>query len=105
MPASPDAGASPRALLTPSGRRKLPALPNPVNVLQRCLATRNGSELLPVGPHDLVLSVPALPGANLMDFDRHHELFETAYQWGRRRLDALADQGDPALAAILAAKS
>jgi hypothetical protein len=40
-----------------------------------------------------------------MDFDRHHELFETAYQWGRRRLDALADQGDPALAAILAAKT
>jgi NTE family protein len=94
-----------RAMLTPAARRKLPALPNPVSVLQRCLATRNGPELLPVGPHDLVLSVPALPGANLMDFDRHHEVFEAAYRWCRRRLDELAQAGDPALDAILAAKA
>jgi NTE family protein len=91
------------ALLTPGGRRKLPALPNPVGVLQRCLASRHNLDMLPVGPHDLVLAVPA-PGASLMDFDRHHEVFETAYQWCRRRIAELADASDSALAALLATK-
>jgi hypothetical protein len=39
-----------------------------------------------------------------MDFDRHHEVFETAYQWCRRRIAELADASDSALAALLATK-
>jgi NTE family protein len=93
-----------RQMLTPSGRRRLPAVPNPVAVLQRCLVTHQNPELLPVGPLDLVLTVPALPGANFMDFDRHSEVFQAAYQWCGRRIDELAEKGDPALAAILATK-
>jgi NTE family protein len=93
-----------RHLLTPAGRRRLPAVPNPIAVLQRCLVTHQNPELLPVGPLDLVLTVPALPGANFMDFDRHSEVFEAAYQWCGRRIDELAGQGDPALAAILATR-
>jgi NTE family protein len=93
-----------RQLATRSGRRRLPAVPNPIAVLQRCLVTHQNPELLPVGPLDLVLTVPALPGANFLDFDRHSEVFEAAYQWCRRRIDELAETGDPALAAILACK-
>jgi NTE family protein len=93
-----------RRMLTPSGRRGLPDVPNPVSVLQRCLVMHQRPELLPVGPLDLVLTVPTLPGANFMDFDRHSDVFEAAYQWCCRQIDELADKGDPALTAILATK-
>jgi NTE family protein len=94
-----------RHMLTPAGRRKLPAVPNPVDVLARCVGMHQSPDLLPVGPLDLVLTVPSLPGANLMDFDRHVEVFGGAYEWCRGRIDELADKGDPALAAILATKN
>jgi len=93
-----------RQLLTPSGRKKLPAVPNPIGVLQRCLVMHQRPESLPLGPLDLVLTVPPIPGANFMDFDHHSEVFDAAYQWCRRRIAELEDKGDPALAAILATK-
>ncbi|HKA78371.1 MAG TPA: patatin-like phospholipase family protein, partial [Xanthobacteraceae bacterium] len=94
-----------RQLLTPAGRRKLPAIPNPIAVLQRCVGMHQSPDLLPVGPLDLVLTVPTLAGANFMDFDRHFEVFEAAYEWCRGQIDALTEKGDPALAAILATKN
>jgi NTE family protein len=93
-----------RQMLTPAGRRNLPDVPNPVSVLQRCLVMHQTPDLLPVGPLDLVLSVPPLAGANFMDFDRHTEVFAAAYQWCHRQLDELAEQDSPALAALLATK-
>ena len=48
-----------RQILTPSGRRQLPVLPNPIGVLQRCLGMHQSLEQLPLGPLDLVLSLPA----------------------------------------------
>ena len=53
---------------------------------------------------DLVLEVPALAGANLMDFSRHAEVFEAAYHWCRREIDELIERANPALAALLATK-
>jgi NTE family protein len=94
-----------RQMLTPGGRRRLPALPNPIAVLQRCLVMNQSLALLPVGPLDLVLTVPNLPGASFMDFDRHLEVFQAAYEWCNDQIDALNDQRNPALAAILATKS
>ncbi len=94
-----------RQMLTPGGRRKLPAVPNPIAVLQRCLVMNQSPDLLPVGPLDLVLTVPSLPGANFMDFDRHFEVFEAAYQWCRDEIERLTNEGNPALAAILATKA
>jgi NTE family protein len=93
-----------RKMLTPSGRRKLPDVPSPIGVLQRCLVMHQRPESLPLGPLDLVLTVPAIPGANFMDFDHHSEVFDAAYQWCRRQIAELEDKGDPALAAILATK-
>jgi NTE family protein len=93
-----------RQMLTPGGRRKLPAVPNPIAVLQRCLVMNQSPDLIPAGPLDLVLGVPDLAGATFMDFDRHSEVFEAAYQWCRQEIDTLAEKGDPALAAILATK-
>jgi NTE family protein len=59
---------------------------------------------LPIGPLDLVLPVPELTGATLLDFDRHFEVFEGAYHWCKRRIDELGEQSDAALAAILATR-
>jgi NTE family protein len=92
-----------RQMLTPSGRRKLPNLPNPIDVLQRCLTMHQTTDSLPLGPLDLVLTVPVLPGANFMDFDRHSEVFTASYQWCCQQIDLLAEQENSALAAILAA--
>ena len=91
-------------MLTPSGRRALPQVPSPIGIIQRCLVMHQAPELLPVGPLDLVLEVPALAGANLMDFDRHTAVFEAANHWCRREIDRLIEQANPALAAILATK-
>jgi NTE family protein len=91
-----------RAMLTASGRRKLPTLPNPIAMLQRCVSLRQSRESLPVGPLDLVLTVPPLADAQFMDFDRHQEVFEAAYHWCCGQIDELMESGDPALAAILA---
>ena len=93
-----------RQMLTPAGRRSLPAIPNPIAVLQRCLVMHQSPDLLPIGPLDLVLAVPPLPGANFMSFDQHFELFEAAYHWGREQIEQLAQANNPALAAILATK-
>ena len=76
-----------RQMLTPSGRRELPQVPSPMGIIQRCLVMHQAPELLPLGPLDLVLTVPVLAGANLMDFDRHTAVFEAAYQWCRRQID------------------
>jgi hypothetical protein len=81
----------------------LPALPNPAAVLQRCLVSTQSPDLIPVGPLDLVLTVPSLPGANFIDFDGHSQVFAAAYRWACKQIDALAKADDPALAAILAA--
>jgi NTE family protein len=93
-----------RQMLTPSGRRNLPRVPSPIGIIQRCLVMHQTPDALPLGPLDLVLEVPSLPGANFMDFDRHSQVFEAAYQWCRRRIDELLAEGNPALAAILATK-
>ena len=93
-----------RGLLTPAGRRNLPQVPGPVGVLQRCLLMNQNPDRLPVGPHDLVLPVPALAGASFLDFDRHSEVVAAAYHWCSRLIDELGENGDAALAAILATK-
>ena len=80
-------------------------MPNPIAVLQRCLVMNQSPDLLPVGPLDLVLSVPSLPGANFMDFDRHFEVFEAAYRWCTKQIDVLGENDNPALTAIFATKA
>lgn len=89
-------------MLNPFAREKLPNLPGPVSVLRRCVGIHQSPELLPIGPLDLVLAPPPFPGSNFIDFDRHSEVSEAAYQWCNIQLDQLAAQHHPGLEAILA---
>src|SRR5262249_37335551 len=93
-----------RELLTRAGRSKLPPVPNPIGVLQRCLVLNQNPELRRAGPLDLMLTVPELRGESFRVSDRHFEVFEAAYQWCNALIDELGEKGDPALMAILATK-
>lgn len=93
-----------RQMLTPSGRRNLPDVPDPVSVLQRCLAMHQTLASLPVGPLDLVLTIPPTAGAKFMNFDRHQEVSAAAYEWCSRHIDELAAMGNPALTALFSTK-
>ena len=83
-----------------SPRARLPRMPKITSMLFRSLLVHQRYEL-PVGPHDLVMTPPALPGASLMSFDRHMEVFNAAHQWAAGQIETLSGSGDTALAAIL----
>jgi len=89
-------------MLNPFAREKLPNVPGPVSVLRRCFCIHQSAELLPIGPLDLVLAPPPFPGSSFMEFDRHSEVSEAAYQWCSTHLDQLAAQDNPGLKALLA---
>lgn len=92
-------------MLNPFLRRKLPDVPGPVSILRRCIGIHQNPNLLPIEPLDLVLAPPAFPGSNAIDFDRHTEVFEAAYHWCNSHIDRLMAECNPALDAILGAKT
>jgi hypothetical protein len=49
---------------------------------------------------DLVLYPPHLPGANLMNWDIHEQVFEAAYHWTLAYLDRAEAEGNPIIAAL-----
>lgn len=81
-------------------RARLPKAPKMMSMLFRSLLVHQRYDL-PLGPHDLVLTPPQLPGASLMSFDRHMEVFEAAHLWAQERIETMSAEGDAALSAIL----
>lgn len=81
-------------------RARLPRAPKIMSTLFRSLLAHQRYDL-PAGAHDLVMSPPSLPGASLMSFDRHMEVFNAAHAWAQATIDELSASGDAALAAIL----
>jgi len=50
---------------------------------------------LPAGPQDIVLSPPNFPGASMMSFDRHMDVFNAAYRWAKTEiLERLQERHD-----------
>jgi NTE family protein len=47
---------------------------------------------------------PIPPGVRNTEFERHKEIFDTAYLWTQQRITALEAEGNPAIAAILASR-
>lgn len=81
-------------------RARMPRAPKIMNVLFRSLLAHQRYDL-PVEAHDLVLSPPSLPGASLMNFDHHMEVFDAAHVWGKSEIERRSGTADPALLAIL----
>jgi NTE family protein len=91
-------------MLNPFARERLPDVPGPISVLRRCFGIHQNPDLLTTDPLDLVLAPPPFPGSNVIDFDRHTEVFEAAYRWCNGEIDRLTAERNPALEAILGAK-
>jgi NTE family protein len=88
-------------MLNPFSRSRLPEIPGPISILRRCIGIHQNLELLPKEHLDLILAPPAFPGSNVIDFDRHTEVFEAAYQWCNSHIDQLMAECNPALGAVL----
>jgi len=86
------------SLLNP--RRRLPRAPRLLTVLFRTMLAHQRYEL-PVTSQDLVLTPPTFPGASVMNFDRHMDVFNAAHAWAHREIEARLEKGDAAVAAIL----
>lgn len=82
------------------GRTALPRCPGPASVIQRSLFGNVHQAPSDQSPHDLLLRPPAFPGSSFMNWERHRDVLASAYQWGRRTVEVLREQNDPALAEL-----
>ncbi len=94
----PGRGSLFAALLNP--RRRLPRAPRVLSVLFRTMLAHQRYEL-PVTSQDLVLTPPSFPGASLMSFDRHMDVFNASHAWAQREIKTRLLGNDPALQAVL----
>lgn len=91
------------SILLPFRKKLLPAAPSAVSVLWRSLLAHQRYDSLPAAPLDLVMRPPLPAGIEVMDFERHSEIYEASYLWAREAIAALEEAGNPAVSAILAA--
>jgi NTE family protein len=91
------------AMLMPFRKKLLPAAPSAVNVLWRSLVAHQRYDALPTAPLDLVMRPPRPLGVDVTDFDRHTDIFLESYHWAREAIVALEAEGNPAMAAMIAA--
>jgi NTE family protein len=91
-----------RMLAPLPGRAPLPRFPSPTSVIQRTMFANIGVAT-PRGDTDLVLQPPVFPGSSFMDWRGHGAVLDAAYAWAHREIDRGIAEGEPALAALLAA--
>lgn len=93
----PSRGALLRRMLLPFSRHPLPDAPGLGAVLMRSmLATRNDFEQH-LREGDLLMVPPVPSGMGVLDWGRHRELMDTAYDWGRGELVRCRAAGHPAV--------
>ena len=85
------------------GRRRLPGCPGPASVIQESIFGKLREERVPRDPDELWLRLPPFPGSSFMNWDRHSEVQDAAYDWTRRNLDKLSAADDPGLRRMLVA--
>lgn len=89
-----------KAMLLPFLSRRLPKAPGPGSILTRSLAVnrRDFSEL--VTEEDLVFVPPLPTDMSILDWKRHTELKQLAYEYGRDELACKRKSGHPLLAGL-----
>lgn len=87
-------------MINPLLRQKLPHCPGPASVIQQSMFHDIRGKPNSANSQDLVLHPPAFPGSSLMNWDRHHDVLTSAYQWGLETVERLRIHGDPAFAAM-----
>lgn len=83
-------------------RARLPRAPRLMSMLFRTMLAHQRYEL-PVTAQDLVLTPPSFPGASLMSFDRHMEVFNAAHVWALEEIKTRKGNGEEAIEAVFGA--
>ncbi len=82
------------------GKRKLPRCPGPAGVVQRSIFGNVRETTPPHGADDLLLRPPAFRGSSFMNWDRHADVLDAAYEWALRKIDELRADGNATLATM-----
>ena len=81
-------------------RKPLPPCPAPAAVIMRSVFSKIGAGTDPAGALDLFVRLPPFPGSSELNWNRHADVTQAAYEWGRAEIERLRREGDPALAAM-----
>ena len=81
--------------INPLARGKLPDAPGLTTVLMRSLMANRDDFALQMKPDDVLLVPPIPPNMGILDWHRHTELCERAYQWGFEEIARLRGAGHP----------
>jgi NTE family protein len=82
-------------------KKPLPPCPGPATVIARSLSRKIIGNAEKKNPLELVLHPPVFPGSSFMDWSRYADVMDASYEWGRKTVETLRENGDPALAAML----
>jgi NTE family protein len=82
-------------------KKALPSCPGPASVLARSLSSRIVGKVEKKTPLELILHPPLFPGSSFMDWSRYSDVMDASYEWGRKTVETLRENGDPSLAAML----
>lgn len=94
----PSRGAIARRMLVPLGRKPLPTAPSLGAVLLRSLMANRQEFERHLQPGDLLM-VPPLPAdMSILDWERHHELVQSAHGWAQTEIERQRGVGHQALA-------
>jgi NTE family protein len=98
----PGRGALIAHMLNPwPGKKMLPLCPGPAAVIARSLSGKFVFKAEQKKPLELVLHPPPFPGSSFMDWSRYADTMDASYEWGRKTVQTLRENGDTALAAML----
>lgn len=84
------------------GKASLPRCPGPISVVQRSVFGNIRDEAAPADPLQLSLRLPPFPGSSFMNWDRHAEVLDAAYEWAKRTIDELLAADNHPLSTMLA---
>jgi NTE family protein len=83
-------------------KASLPRCPGPVSVVQRSVFGNIRDDAAPVDPLQLTFRLPPFSGSSFMNWDRHAEVLDAAYEWAKRTIDELLAADNQALSTMLA---
>jgi NTE family protein len=93
--ALPSRGQMLRQMLNPFARRKLPRAPSVATVLLRSLMVRRERLSDALERHDLLITPPLPEDVGVMDWHRHAELTERAYDHTVKVIEDQRERGHP----------
>jgi NTE family protein len=82
-------------------KKALPLCPGPATVIARSLTRKVIGKAEKKNLLELVLHPPVFPGSSFMDWSRYADVMDASYEWGRKTVETLRENGDPALVAML----